>query len=157
MVILGSGAKRSVTNYMLSRYACYLVAQNGDPRKDEIAFAQNYFAIQMRRAELIQQRRSRALTRTAPVMQDSGFQPRVTSDFESGAERLRAQPRLCKTAASSRELPQTSSPEPSACAHSPGYVRQRLPAASYLRLRVRSRAFARTAPVMQDSGFQPQS
>lgn len=56
MVQLGSGSMREVEDYMLSRYACYLVAQNGDPRKDEIAFAQNYFAIQTRRAELIQQR-----------------------------------------------------------------------------------------------------
>ena len=51
MVILGSGAEREVDNIFLTRYACYLVAQNGDSRKQEIAFAQNYFAIQTRRAE----------------------------------------------------------------------------------------------------------
>jgi DNA-damage-inducible protein D len=56
MVELGSGSQRSVDDMMLSRYACYLIAQNGDPRKQEIAFAQTYFAIQTRRAELIEQR-----------------------------------------------------------------------------------------------------
>jgi DNA-damage-inducible protein D len=56
MVDLGSGGQREVEDIMLSRYACYLIAQNGDPRKQEIAFAQTYFAIQTRRAELIEQR-----------------------------------------------------------------------------------------------------
>lgn len=56
MVSLGSGAKRKVDDYALTRYACYLIAQNGDPAKEPIAFAQTYFAIQTRKQELIEQR-----------------------------------------------------------------------------------------------------
>ncbi|MCD8005961.1 MAG: DNA damage-inducible protein D [Oscillospiraceae bacterium] len=56
MVQLGSGAQRKVKDYMLTRYACYLIAQNGDPKKDEIAFAQSYFAVQTRKQELIEER-----------------------------------------------------------------------------------------------------
>lgn len=56
MVDLGSGGQRQVDDYMLTRYACYLIAQNGDPRKESIAFAQSYFAIQTRKQELLEER-----------------------------------------------------------------------------------------------------
>ena len=56
MFDLGSGNQREVDDYMLTRYACYLIAQNGDPRKDAIAFAQSYFALHTRRQELLEER-----------------------------------------------------------------------------------------------------
>lgn len=56
MVEIGSKTERAIEDIALTRYACYLIAQNGDSKKEEIAFAQNYFAVQTRRAELVEQR-----------------------------------------------------------------------------------------------------
>jgi len=58
MVEIGSNIERPIEDMALTRYACYLIAQNGDSRKEEIAFAQNYFAVQTRRAEVVEQRLS---------------------------------------------------------------------------------------------------
>lgn len=75
MVPLGSGAHRYVKDYMLTRYACYLIAQNGDPKKEEIAFAQSYFAVQTRKQELLERRvkaQEKKLAARAGKLPDSG-------------------------------------------------------------------------------------
>lgn len=56
MVDLGSGAQRDLPDILLTRYACYLIAQNGDSSKSQVAFAQTYFAVQTRKQEIIEQR-----------------------------------------------------------------------------------------------------
>ncbi len=56
LVDIGSGAQKEIDDVMLTRFACYLIAQNGDSRKEQIAFAQTYFAVQTRKAELIEQK-----------------------------------------------------------------------------------------------------
>ena len=56
LIEAGKGAHRAIKDYMLTRYACYLIAQNGDPKKEEIAFAQSYFAVQTRKQEIIEER-----------------------------------------------------------------------------------------------------
>lgn len=70
MVHLGSGSQCEVQDFMLTRYACYLIAQNGDPKKEEIAFAQSYFAVQTRKAELIEERINY-------LSRNEGMQPKV--------------------------------------------------------------------------------
>ena len=71
-VKIGSEAEREIEDVMLTRYACYLIAQNGDPRKEEIAFAQSYFAVQTRKQELIEQRIALQV-RLARIKTDIGF------------------------------------------------------------------------------------
>lgn len=93
MVTLGSGSQRKVPDFHLSRFACYLIAQNGDPRKPEIAFAQKYFAIQTRRQELtdayrrdqerleLRQQTKAEFKALSGAAQDAGVQSRMFGIF----------------------------------------------------------------------------
>jgi hypothetical protein len=81
MVDIGSGAVREVQTVLLSRYACYLIAQNGDARKRPIAFAQTYFAVQARRQEI----QDRDIAAAAPLPK-SESDPERTSRYSRLAE-----------------------------------------------------------------------
>lgn len=59
MVNIGSNTKRETSDYKLTRFACYLIAQNGDPRKEIIALAQSYFALQTRKMEIVEKEYSK--------------------------------------------------------------------------------------------------
>lgn len=88
MVDIGSGTQREILDIKLTRYACYLIAQNGDPKKEEIAFAQTYFAIQTRKQEIIEQRLSEferltareKLTRSEKILSGVVFERGVDQD-----------------------------------------------------------------------------
>jgi len=86
MVNIGSGARKTVDDIMLTRYACYLIAQNGDPKKEPIAFAQNYFAVQTRKYEIIERRINdweRLQARENLVCRKRNFQPSYMSKQEA--------------------------------------------------------------------------
>ena len=102
MVGLGSGSQRRVEDYHLSRFACYLIAQNGDPRKPEIAHAQKYFAIQARRQELSDQ---------AAVDAERLELRKQTATREQARKEVEGELKL-KVAARLLTLPATSSPLP---------------------------------------------
>ncbi|OFW80575.1 MAG: DNA damage-inducible protein D [Alphaproteobacteria bacterium RIFCSPLOWO2_01_FULL_40_26] len=95
MVAIGLNTERSVDDIMMSRYACYLIAQNGDPKKDEIAFAQTYFAIQTRKQELLEERLAlqerltarKKLTKTEKELSGNLYQRGVD---DQGFARIRA-------------------------------------------------------------------
>jgi len=86
MITTGKSTKRSIKDYMLTRYAYYLIAQNGDPKKEEIAFAQSYFAVQTRKQELIEERIAyieRAVARVRLRESEKGFSQNI---YERGVD-----------------------------------------------------------------------
>ena len=86
MITTGKSTKRSIKDYMLTRYAYYLIAQNGDPKKEEIAFAQSYFAVQTRKQELIEERIAyieRAVARVRLRESEKGFAQNI---YERGVD-----------------------------------------------------------------------
>lgn len=86
LITAGKGAQRPVKDYMLTRYACFLIAQNGDPQKEEIAFAQSYFAVQMRKQELIEERVS-LIERTAACERLRESEKRLSQNiYERGVD-----------------------------------------------------------------------
>lgn len=90
MILLGKGGQRAIEDFLLTRFACYLVAQNGDPRKPEIAAAQNYFAIQTRKQEMWEQRATEnkrieereKLRATESKIERTVYQRGITQSFE---------------------------------------------------------------------------